>query len=257
MTAARALPPLPDLDRVGGTNWARRTGARLRASDRARMLPVAVATQIRNTSQRLVPRRQLPILDERALAVPDSRLVREAEAAALDQPRNLLAHAYRTALFARALAVVDRVVVDHELLHVCGLLHDVGLAEAVAGQDFTIRSAQAAVRCVRRAGEPEIVAHHLEDALIAHTTIGLTPERDGALASYTQSGAMVDLTGLRIRHLPASLITTAITDHPRGAFKNELLRMLHEEAAAVPGGRFAFLRQVGFPLAVRMAPFES
>ena len=257
MTTTRPLPALPDPHRVGGTNWAKRTGARLRARDRAWMAPVAIATQVRNTAQRQRPRLRTPTIDESALTAPDSHLVREAEAAALEQPRALLAHAYRTAIFARALALVDRVAVDDELLYVCALLHDVGLIEAVAGQDFTLRSAHAAVGCARRAGEPEFVADHLADALIAHTTVGVTPERDGALASYTQYGAMVDLTGLRSRHLPASLIKTAVRDHPRDHFKTELLRMFHAEAAAVPGGRFAFLKHVGFPLAVRLAPFET
>jgi hypothetical protein len=77
------------------------------------------------------------------------------------------------------------------------------------------------------------------------------------LGAYTQYGAMVDLTGLRLAHLPKDFVAGVLRQHPRGPFKAELIRRLEKEARAVPGGRFAFATRVGFGLAVKQAPFPS
>ena len=220
-------------------------------------LAVASRQQAQLLLQRLLPFLQVAHRVDDMPPVPDSRLVRLAEQAALEQSAPLLAHGYRSALFARALAHIDRRPVDAELLHVCGLLHDVGLMQEVAGEDFTRRSAAAARQCACDAEEPEAVGVHLTDALIVHTTVGVTPERDGVLGAYTQYGAMVDLTGLRLAHLPRAFVADVLRRHPRGAFKAEIVRRLEREARAVPGGRFAFARRVGFTLALRLAPYAS
>ena len=135
-------------------------------------------------------------------------------------------------------------------------MNDGGLVPSVAGEDFTLRSAAVAADAARRAGR-EDACPCLEDAITVHTTIGVDPVRDGALGAYTQFGAMVDLVGLRERHLPHELVTRVVADHPRAGFTSEILRGLRNEARAVPGGRFAFLRCVGFSPAVRIAAVPS
>lgn len=218
---------------------------------------LAAVQQVRNMWERLTPALwRMGNLDGLA-GVPDSRLIKLAEEAALDQGPVLLAHGYRSALFGRALAHIDRIPADPELLHICGLLHDVGIIQAITGEDFTQRSAAVARHCAEAAGEAPEVGDHLADALIVHTTIGIRPDRDGALGAYTQFGAMVDLAGLRLSHLPRSFVAQVLADHPRGPFKREILRRLELEATAVRGGRFDFVRKVGFGLAVRHAPFPS
>ena len=142
------------------------------------------------------------------------------------------------------------------MLVVGGLLHDVGLVEAVAGEDFTLRSAAAATDVARRAGR-EDACDHLADAIVVHATVGVDPETDGALGAYLQFGAMVDLVGLRERHLPHDLVGRAVGAHPRTGLTGPFLRLLRDEAHAVPQGRFAFLRSVGFGPAVRMSSVPS
>jgi hypothetical protein len=63
--------------------------------------------------------------------------------------------------------------------------------------------------------------------------------------------------GLRERCLPYELVRQAVDAHPRDLLKPEILRAFHHEASAVPCGRFAFLRSVGFPLMVRTARVPS
>lgn len=253
----RSLPPLPNPDRFGGPGWLARTGGVMTAKQCAHGLATASRQQLQVLWQRIMPRLQRPAQLDDMPAVPDSRLVKLAEEAALEQSPELLAHGYRAAIFARALAHIDGRSVDPELLHVCGLLHDVGLMKEVAGEDFTLRSAAVARQCACAAEEPPVVGDHLADALIVHATVGVTPDRDGVLGAYTQYGAMVDLVGLRLVHLPKDFVATVMRQHPRGAFKAELLRRLSGEAKAVPGGRFAFARSVGFGMSVRQAPFST
>lgn len=247
-------PPSPD--RLGGPGWLAATGGRLTREERLRMFAQSLRTQRELLAQRVRRRRPTAVDLSAVLALPDSRLVREAEDAAAAQPPALLGHAFRTAVFARALALVDGVEVDHELLAVCGLLHDVGLVAAVAGEDFTLRSAATADEVARHGGR-EDVGGQLADAIVVHTTVGVRPETDGVLGAYLQFGAMVDLVGLRERHLPHDLVAKAVRAHPRAGFVSPFLRAIRDEARAVPCGRFAFLRSVGFGPAVRVSSVPS
>jgi len=246
----------PDPNRLGGPEWLVATGGRLTWQQRGSMFATSVATQFELFLQKIARRRSVRIDVESIMRLPDSRLVREAQEAALCQSSALLAHGYRTALFARALAQIDRVEVDEEHLVVCALLHDAGLVPAVAGEDFTLRSARIAEGAAHRAGQ-EAIAPRLRDAICVHTTIGIDVEKDGALGAYTQFGAMVDLVGLRERHLPHDLVSRVVDDHPRAGFTTEIIAALGAEARAVPGGRFAILRCVGFAPAVRFSSVPS
>lgn len=252
-----AMPPLPDPARFGGPQWVMTSGGAMTLSECARGLGIATRAQVLNLWERLTPfvnRRG----DLDGLApVPDSRLVKLAEEAALEQSPELLAHGFRSAIFSRALAHIDQMTVDPELMHICGLLHDVGIMKAVVGEDFTLRSAAIARKCAHDAGESREVGDHLADALIVHTTVGVHPDSDGVLGAYTQYGAMVDLTGMRLTNLPKAFVASVLESYPRGAFKREILRRLDLEAKAVRGGRFAFAKAVGFGLAVKYAPYPS
>ena len=252
----RPLGPLPDPERLGGPGWLAATGGRLTRQQRRRMLAQSLRTQRELLSQRFHRRRPTDIDLSDLIELPDTRLVRDAVEAAMSQPPALLSHAHRTAVFARALALIDGAEVDHELLAVCGLLHDVGLVAAVTGEDFTLRSAATARDVARQAG-CEDASDHLTDAIIVHTTVGVHPDEDGVLGAYLQFGAMVDLVGLRERHLPHDLVMRAVEAHPREGLVGSILPAIRNEARAVPCGRFAFLRSVGFGPAVRLASVPS
>ncbi len=232
-----------------GAEWLARTGGVLTWGERGRMVATALTTQGQLLAQLL---RRRGSLDELALQTPESALVREAEDAARIQPAPLLGHAYRTSVFARALATIDGADVDHELLHVAGLLHDVGLVDTVTGEDFTRRSGDAAIACADRTDRNES-AEAIADAIISHTTIGATVERDGALGAYLQWGAMLDLAGFRERHLPHSFVESAVSEHPQVEFSEYMRNALKSEARAVPGGRFALARQIGFGWNIALA----
>jgi hypothetical protein len=154
--------------------------------ERRSLLPAIAQGQAQGVAHRLalLIRRSPTAVDE-VPTPPDSATARRAEEAAADQPAALLGHAYRTWAFGRALATFDRAIrLDDELFYVAALLHDVGLVKAVTGEDFTLRSAAAAVP-VLAADRPDGI-DCVRDAITAHTTPGASVERDGPRRSMSK-----------------------------------------------------------------------
>ncbi len=252
----------PDRRRLGGLDWARRTGGRLTAGERRRLLAAVALGQWENALGRAkLALGRLPAgaaqVDLDTFAVPDSRFAREAEQACAELPAGLVGHSYRTWLFGRALAAVDGSELDVELFYCGSLLHDHGIAQPTPGRDFTLASAERTLECASSAGVEDERALTLADAICVHTTPGVALERDGSLGCYLQWGAMVDGAGLRMWDVAPANVKEVLRRHPRGDFKRELVAMIQAEARAVPGGRFSLLARCGLPLAVRLAPFES
>ncbi len=145
---------------------------------------------------------------------------------------------------------------DPELFYVASLLHDVGLVEAVTGEDFTLRSGAAAAPIIEANRSPD-AARLVCDAITAHTTPGVSVDIDGFEAVYVQAGATLDLGGLRLHHLPATLVDDVLTRHPRVGLTRDINDRIVAEAKAVPDGRFALLRRTGSPLAIEYAPLPE
>lgn len=251
--------PTPDPQRLGGIAWLERTRGALTRREKRSLLGVIARTQGQNIAGRLrfaagrVPDRAAGI-DHALLDPPDSALAREAEEACREQPAVLIGHGYRTWAFGRALAALDRNPIDDELFYVAGLLHDAGLVESVAGEDFTLRSGHRAARCMEAAGRSPETVDLVRDAISAHVTPGVTVENDGPLAFSIQAGALLDLAGFRLSDLPASYVRQVLAAYERGAVSEAIIELIRTEAGAVPDGRFALLAKCGFTLAVRVAP---
>ena len=249
----------PDPHRVGGLAWTQRTKGRLTASERRRLLgPITatlgtyVAGRIRAATGRVPAGARN--LDAAALTPPDSALARTAEAACAEQPPSIIGHSYRTWMFGAGLAALDGSALDTELFYVACLLHDHGIAEVVAGEDFTLRSAGRLQRCADDAGLAPAAVEPAADAITVHATPGIEVDRDGALGVYVQAGAMFDLTGLRVGDLTRTYRDEVISRHPRDAVTANLLAMIKAEASANPDGRFALLRRCGLPMLLRLNP---
>ena len=251
----------PDPHRVGGLAWAQSTKGRLTASERRRLLgPITaalgsyVAGRIRAATGR-VPAGARD-LSAAALTPPDSELARTAEAACREQPPSVIGHSFRTWMFGAGLAALDGSTLESEQFYVACLLHDYGIAEVVAGEDFTLRSAGRLQRCADEAGLVSAAVDQAADAITVHATPGIVVDRDGALGVYIQAGAMFDLTGLRVGDLTRAYRDHVISRHPREGVTADLLAMIKAEASANPDGRFALLRRCGLPLLVRLNPLQ-
>jgi hypothetical protein len=196
-------------------------------------------------------------VDLDTFTVPDSRFAQEAELACAGLPAALAGHSYRTWLFGRALAAVDRRELDVELFYCGSLLHDYGIAQPTSGRDFTLASAERTFACATTGGVDAERAEVLADAICVHTTPGVAVDRDGELGCYLQWGAMVDGAGLRIWDVAPATVDEVLRRYPRADFKAKLIAMMRAEATAVPHGRFGLLVRCGLPLAVRLAPFDA
>ena len=252
----------PDYARLGGLEWARRTGGRLSRAERRKLLAAIVrgqgdyvATRWRRMTGRVpAGARDLAFADFRP---PDSRLARLAEEAAEEQSVHVKGHGYRTWAFGSALAALDRNELDPEIFYVAGLLHDYGVAEAVPGEDFVLRSASRVERCVADAELDEAVALTIADSISIHSTPGITVERDGSSGFYVGAGAALDLAGLRCGDLTRSYFADVHAKHPRDGVTRAFIDHIAAEAKANPAGRFAQLRRCGFNLLLRTNPLDS
>ena len=251
----------PDPMRVGGLAWTRLTKGHLTPSERRRLLGhIAaglgdyVAGRVRAATGRMPAGAR--DLSAEALTPPDSKLARVAEEACREQPPSLIGHGYRTWLFGSGLAAVDGASMDPELFYVACLLHDYGIAEVVAGEDFTLRSVGRLERCADDAGVTPTAIEPASDAITVHATPGIDIDGDGALGVYVQAGAMFDLTGLRLGDLTRAYRDHVIRTHPRGGVTADIMAMIKAEASANPTGRFALLNRCGMPLLVRLNPIR-
>jgi hypothetical protein len=184
---------------------------------------------------------------------PDSRAAKLAEQAATEQGQALAGHGYRTWVIGSALAALDRVRVDAELLYVTSLLHDSGMTRQVLGQDFTIRSAEILIDVLARAGEPDSRGLLPADAAVAHASPGLTATAD-PVGFYVQAGAMADLAALRMWDLPRGVLARAYREHPAREVHRLVPELIRREARDVPDGRFALLKRSGMDQMVRLSP---
>jgi len=252
----------PDPTRLGGLEWARRTGGGLSRTERRRLFAAIVrgqgdyvATRVRRVTGRVpAGARNLAFADFRP---PDSSLARLAEQAAEEQSIHVKGHGYRTWAFGAALATLDGNEPDPEIFYVASLLHDYGVAAAVAGEDFVLRSAIRAEHCVADAGLGEAVALATADAISIHSTAGITVEHDGPAGFYVQAGASADLAGLRSGDLPRSYFTDVHAEHPREGVTRAFRAHIAAEAQANPDGRFAQLRRCGFNVLLRANPLDA
>lgn len=248
----------PDPNRIGGFAWTQRTKGSLTRRERLQLLGSVVSSQRDYFLHRL--RRDRPSTTPRPgtreIRPPDSRFAREVEVAATEQNPVILGHSYRSWIFGRALADVDGIEVDEELLFAGALLHDHGIDPVVPGEDFTLRSARRATECATAVGMDSERAATLADGITVHTTPGITTERDGALGYYIQNGALVDIAGNRIWDLSKPLIDDTLARYDRRGFTHGLAGHFTTEAKAVPGGRFSMLRKCGFVPLMHIAPFD-
>ena len=251
----------PNPDRTGGLNWTRRTHGSLTAKERRRLLGEVVRAQGSYIAGRIklatgrVPTRAAS-LSAAELAPPDSSLAREVEEACREQPPSLIGHGYRSWMFGSGLATLDGAELDPELFYSACLLHDYGIATAVAGEDFTLRSVKRFESCGREADASRDSIEAAADAITVHTTPGITVERDGALGFYLQAGAMFDLAGLRAADLSRAYREHVIAEHPRNGVTEAVVKMIRAEARANPGGRFGLLRRCGLATVVRFGPLR-
>jgi hypothetical protein len=248
---------------VGTLDWARATGGNLTPAERRSLLAPILRAMVAYSIGRLrlalgLRPARLASLDLDSLRIPDSRLVREAEAECRATLSPLLVnHSYRTFAFGLALGRLDGVAVEVEPFYAACLLHDLALEEPHPGRCFAVVGAERVLRIAERAGVEPKLAEEIAEAVAMHITPGAGFER-GPLAPLVAAGALVDLVGTRLEAIDPTTLEGVLARHPRLGFRSRFGGYWQREAASVPQGRAALLeRWARLGTFARWAPFPE
>ncbi|CBL45995.1 Hypothetical protein HDN1F_24120 [gamma proteobacterium HdN1] len=246
---------------IGSLTWAEQTGGKLTLAEKFSLM----RTVIKPISWRLACRwlrlDDTKALDYEEIILPDTPLTRSAllllESCASDA---LVQHAWRTYLWAAALAVLDETLYDPELLLLGALLHHLGATPRYHGRQavhcFTLESAHAALDWANQNDLPEDCTRSLAEMITLHLNACAAPE-DAVEAILLQQGVACDTLGSRYYEIDSRFRTRVLEDHPRLDFNHEFISFLQNETALRPHSRTAVLMSSGLSLLVRSNPFTD
>jgi hypothetical protein len=137
----------------------------------------------------------------------------------------LFHHSRRVFLFGAMHARDHGLQPDLELLYLCALFHDTGLATPFSEveQRFELDGADHAHRFLLEHGYAAESADVVWTAIALHTTPGV-PARMGPEIAATSRGVLIDAVGLGLDGLDRDQVDEVLAAHPRGDFKHEFLQ---------------------------------
>jgi hypothetical protein len=250
-------------DALGSIGWTERTGGVLTTRECVSLAAPLVRGELAMLVGRLAIALRLnsgrrKAVDPARLLPPDSALARDAEVAAQDLlTPALLNHSRRAYAWGAAIAALDGITFDRELLYLAAMFHDTGLPSPVPHVDFTVRSATVAREFTDGRDVPADRREVVANAIAMHHTPGVGVEA-GAEAFLLSAGAGVDVFGLRSSELPDAVRAGVVREYPRLGFKREFAGHIRAEAKQVPRGRMWYLHRFAVSdLSIRLAPFRG
>ena len=151
----------------------------------------------------------------------------------------LVNHCRRSYLLAASLAGLEGVAVDHEVLWVAAVLHDLGLEEPFDSHRLPFEQAGGHVGWVFAAGAgwPESRRKRVAAAIVAHM-VGTDPAVDpeGHLLDLATG---LDISGKRAERWPEPLLVELVTAFPRLDLAARFTACVQDQAARKPEGAAA------------------
>jgi HD domain len=250
-------------DPIGSIEWTERTGGVLTARECLTLAPPLLRGELSILAGRVAMALRLHSgrrgsIDPASLAPPDSALARDADVAAQDLLTPALRnHSSRSYRWGAAIAALQGITFDRELLYLAAMFHDTGIPSPVPHVDFTVRSAAVAREFTDRHHLPADDRELVANAIAMHSTPGVGLEC-GAEAYLLSAGASVDVFGLRSNEIPDGVRQSVIQEYPRLGFKREFVGLIRAEAKQVPRGRGWYLHRFALSdLSIRLAPFRD
>ncbi|GAB7303396.1 hypothetical protein MAFF212519_12550 [Clavibacter michiganensis] len=165
--------------------------------------------------------------------VPDTVAARGAiELATSYQSAAITAHGIRSWLWAEAFAVVEGLAeVDHEILYVSAVLHDIGTVTEFDNHTVSYEHAggHVGVALTAGAGWPAARRQRVLDAIVRHNWPSVDPELD-VEGHLLEVGTGLDISGARPDALPEEFLREVLAAHRAGA------RRRVRRVRARPGG---------------------
>lgn len=154
------------------------------------------------------------------IKIPDSQIAREAEEYARSVSDDMLFHhVMRSFLFAELCVEQEQAKVDHELLFISAVLHDLGFTDAAQGPHrFEIEGANAARKFLLERGVPDERAWKSWDQIALHAW-DFNLYRDDT-SRLMQLGIRYDVRGDANVKLDPADIAAVLDRYPRLNFKN-------------------------------------
>jgi hypothetical protein len=174
------------------------------------------------------------------IRIPDSRLAREATGLLREHGTPLLfAHSLRVYLFGALRGRHRNLKVDHELLYIGAVFHDLGLTPKYRSPDhrFEVDSANAARDFLRTNGIDESMAGVVWDAIALHTTPEI-PWHKRPEVALVQGGVEVDVLGDGLDEIPADDREAVLAAYPRVDFERGIVRAFADGFAHKPATTF-------------------
>jgi hypothetical protein len=174
------------------------------------------------------------------IRIPDSKLAREATALLREYGTPLLlAHSLRVYLFGAIRGRHRGLTVDHELLYIGAVFHDLGLTAKYRSPNhrFEVDGANAARDFLRANGIDEAKAGVVWDAIALHTTPEVPWHKRPEIALVT-GGVEADVLGDGLDEIPAGDLVAVLAAYPRLDFKRGIVRAFSDCFAHKPATTF-------------------
>jgi HD superfamily phosphodiesterase len=249
---------------IGSFAWCEQ-GATLNSRDKVEIVTKVARLQVRELFERSFLARKLmrtlhQKCDLETLKIPDSQMAREATEEALEIcTPNTYQHCIRTYLFGGLLAQSQGLQVDHELLYVSSILHDLGISpkffDQAAHLCFATTGAREASRFVASRGWNETQSRRVYEAVSLHFNPHIDHREHGTEARFVGEGAQLDVLGFRFQRVPESLVRSVEHQYPRNDFAQECMES-NARANHPPLSRPGFGGTAGFDVLVRKNPLN-
>ncbi|WP_294979245.1 HD domain-containing protein [uncultured Microbacterium sp.] len=168
---------------------------------------------------------------------PDTLAARGAlELARQYQSPAITAHALRSWLWAEAFARIDGIgEVDHELLYVAAVLHDIGTVTAFDNHTISYEHAggHVGVALTAGAGWPVERRERVLEVIVRHNWPRVDPAMD-AEGYLLEVATGLDISGARPEALPEAFRREVLSVYPRGTLAAEFGACLIDQAARKP-----------------------
>ena len=192
--------------------------------------------------------------------VPDTLAARGALQLAQEyQSPAITAHALRSWLWAEAFARMEGIHdIDHELLYVAAVLHDIGTVTAFDNHTISYEHAGGHVGVALTAGAgwaPERRTRVLE-VIVRHNWPSVDPAMD-AEGHLLEIATGLDISGARPDALPEAFRREVLAAYPRGTLAAEFSACIADQASRKPDTAARRLQEGGIARKLAMNPLES
>src|SRR5437763_16746280 len=164
------------------------------------------------------------------IGIPDSKLARQATELLREYGTPLLfAHSLRVYLFGAIRGRHRNLKVDHELLYIGAVFHDLGLTPKYRSPDhrFEVDSENAARDFLRANGIDESAAGVVWDAIALHTTPEIPWHKRPEIALVI-GGVEADVVGDGLGEIPPGDRDAVLAAYPRIDFKLWIVRAISD-----------------------------